>query len=388
MSAASAFASAPSQVDLANLISVLLCNGVLRKHYKDTNRTEPSVQQITHHGWIHIVMVVMVARVLGPIFKLLHYEQGLVELACLFHDIGLSKGRKRHAINGAAMVESILAPMGVDPQTIEIVRLLVRFHRAEDFVWLSEQILPRWQFVLERIEAGDEMWNLVKTNNPDEDPSEEEIRRFLQLERDGVRMIHMLSALMIADLSDIGRSRVRAKRRKIFNKYLRAAEQRPRYTVEDALKANKRSYSPFDLANFAITKMSVVVQDDNGDTILKLNIQEEIHYAHQARSKRRKSRAGRTCSWAGLFLWARSFAQILETNKRMAAIDLPSFSWFERGNGEGQPANIILRGIHHREVCSAGRVEEIKADYLSAFGHAAHLLNLTPLTEIRSTVNY
>jgi hypothetical protein len=374
-----------TRVDLREVVLVLLCNGVLRQHYKDVNKTEPSVQKITHHGWIHIVMVVLVARIFGPLLGLKVTEdldeQSLVELGCLFHDGGLKHGRKRHAINGKPLVEEILAPMGVDALTIIIVRLLVRFHRADDFVWLATEILPRRQFILERLQEGDSLFDLVKTNDPDEDPNEEEVRQFLELMDQGIPMVRLLSALMVADLADIGRSRVRKERRQQFYKYYPEARSRKKVTLEDVLRSHQIRYSEFDLANFAITNMEIILQNDSAEKAASIAVQ---------RTKRiypRRTKNSHQQCWEGLFAWARHFAHLKDEAERRHALTVP-LCCVSLSKERIRPTRLILRGVHDRDVCSPGKVEQIKSTYLAALAAAARLLGLEPLTEIRSTMDY
>lgn len=377
------------EVSLAGLVKELFCNGILRRHYKDVNKNVPSVQNITHHGWIHIVMVVMIARVFGPFLGLKKSdeldEQSIVELGCLFHDVGLSQGRHRHAINGARMTEEILRSLGVDESTIEIVRLLVRFHRADDFVWLCNEIIPRWQFVLERMEEGDRLFDLVKTNDPDEDPSHEEVLQFLQLMRAGVPMMRLLSAVMVADLCDIGRARVRARNRKIFYKVLRLAQQRQGIVLEDILKSRQASYSQFDLANFAVTSLEVLLQNNERERIVSIVVQEEVH---PPRSRHKRTRAN-IQQWEGLFCWARRFAHLeSDSERRLALEQTPACVRTSSDNSDQQPVHLVVRGVHDREVCSSCRVEEIKKTYLAALVAASIQLGLKPATEIRSPLMY
>ena len=370
---------------LADVVMILLTNGSLRRRYKTVNRTQPSVQNITHHGWIHIVMVWAMARVFGPLLGLKRREnldeQAVVELACLCHDIGLSRGRRYHAINGAAMVESILAPLGVSDYVIKIVRLLVRFHRAEDFVWLTSEILPRWEFILAQLDQGASLHDLVRENNPEEDPSQDEVYEFLELMEQSVRMDIMLAAgVMIPDLGDIGRSRVRAKRRRVFKAARKISTQIQGVTVEDILDQDQIEYSKFDLANYAVISLSLILQAADERTLLNLLVQAP---------KAGGSNTNREETWQGLVAWAKQFSRLTNKDERLRALtQAPSYVTMSPAASEEPPARLVLRGVYDSEVCSPGRVGQIKSTYLAALVAAARCLGLDPILQWSFSLDY
>ncbi len=379
---------------LTEVADHLMCAGELKRTYKHINTGVPSVQDITHHGYIHIGQVERFVAWTAPLlwfnqsgFEGLD-ELGAVRIGSLLHDIGLLDGRPKHALNGAARVGSIVSPYGVDPRTIAIVRQLVRWHRAEDFCSLVEHVLPRADFILDQLQSGTALELLVPPSGTDEDPNATEVAEFLQLERSGIPMVRMLALLVLADVIDIGRSRVRKQKREILYHYMKESKRKSRTTLEDVLISRGVSYSGFDLANFAIPRLEVLFKDEYDETVASILIQ-------QQRPNRRPKPAARTHrpkgrhahSSQGLFLWARAFANCDDPQTcRDTLLAQPDCIWL--GSNGQRPTRLVLRFTHDVEVCSVDRVAEIKVNYLAALSSAAKLLGLETERQISSGLDW
>jgi uncharacterized protein len=180
----------------------------------DTVREDPEVQTMirqanrglgalgyTEHGLRHVGLVANISR---NILARLGYDARMQELAAIagyLHDIGNVVSRHNHASTGAILAHSILSRLGAAPDDLAIVMAAIGSH-GDDFGRLGEPVNP------------------------------------------------ISAALILADKSDVHRSRVR--------------------------KSNEDLFDQHDRVNFAATASFVRVQADRRTVTLELTIDTEI----------------------------------------------------------------------------------------------------------------